>query len=212
VLLLAAILPPPSVLEDVCRVVAAVRAPERAEEPRSRFGRRRPPVAAPAGPPLEPVPAAAMYLTIARFGNLPLPEAERLADAMDEQAPGWETPRLRLSGGTALEPEGDRSVSVKVSGDTEALDSVVRGVPQVAKGLQLFVDRRGFRPLVRVGTITAQTTVGYLEALLAALDAFEGNAWWQTTVTLLTPAADRGPDAPPFRVIRDFPLGPAVPH
>jgi 2'-5' RNA ligase len=212
VLLLAAILPPPSVLEEVRRVAASVQAPERVEEPRSRFGRRRTPPAWPEGPPLDLVPTLAMHLPVARFGNLPLPEAERLADAMDEQAPSWETPRLRLSGGVALEPEGDRSAWVKVSGDTDALGSVVRGVPQVAQGLQLFVDRRGFRPLVRVGTITHQTTVGYLEALLAALDAFESNAWWQTTVTLLTPAADRGPDALPFRVIRDFPLGPAVPH
>ena len=57
----------------------------------------------------------------------------------------------------------------------------------MAHSLQLFVDRRNFRPEVRLGTITDTTTTTYLEAVLAELDAFESSAWWQTKIALLIP-------------------------
>ncbi|QIG44512.1 hypothetical protein G5V58_18545 [Nocardioides anomalus] len=117
-------------------------------------------------------------------------------------------PRLRLRGGVALEPEGDDGVWVPLDGDLDVLANLRQGITRVAGGLQLFVDRRGFRPQVQIGTVNGYTTEAYLQELLTALGVFESNAWWQTTVSLLQPA-DLGPGNATFKTFRDIALGPA---
>jgi RNA 2',3'-cyclic 3'-phosphodiesterase len=222
--LFAALVPPRDVLDHVRQVATAVR-PERepvgdpsqtgrhASGSGRRFGRRRqepPPVEAPK-PMLDLVPLVRMHVPIAKFGNLALTDANRLTDSMVEQAADWASPRLHLHGGLALEPEGDDSVWARLAGDIDALNAVNRGVSRVAQGLHLFVDRRVFRPEVRLGTINSHTTEPYLEQLLAELDGLDGPSWWQTSIALLTPI-DLGPDKAPFKMHRTIPLGPAVPH
>jgi 2'-5' RNA ligase len=223
--LFAALVPPREML-DLVRQLAADVHPEQAApaEPTNpgrhlaatarRFGRRKgsaPAPAPPSGPLLDVVPTLQMHLPIVKYGNLALVDATRLSEALEEEASSWAAPRLNLHGGVALEPEGDNSVWVGLGGDVDALNTVARGVNQVAQGLHLFVDRRVFRPVVRLGTINDNTTEQYLEDLLAALEAFESPSWWQTTVSLLIPA-DLGPDQPPYKVHREIPLGPAVSH
>jgi RNA 2',3'-cyclic 3'-phosphodiesterase len=213
--LFAALVPPREALERVHTLVAAIApVPEATVDTRSPIqrllGRRpRPEAAPPTQPMLDLLPTAQMHLLVAKFGNLPLAEATRLATTLDEEAQGWATPRLHLSGGIALEPEGDDSVWVRLAGDLDQLDEVRKGVARVAQGLQLFVDRRAFRPHVRIGTINSRTTTAYLEQLLAALDEFESTSWWQTTVSLLIPT-ELGPGQPPYKDFRDVPLGPAA--
>ncbi len=223
--LFAALVPPRDLLELVTQLAAGVR-PEREPLTQSatpgrhaassgrRFGRRRPQETAPVeptGPLLDLVPPIRMHVPIVKYGHLALTDAGRLTDAMEQQASDWQSPRLHLHGGVALEPEGDVSVWVGLGGDLDALNAVVRNVSRIAQGLQLFVDRRVFRPHVRLGTINEATTEAYLEQLLAELDAFESPSWWQQSLSLLIPT-DFGPDQPPYRVHRDIPLGPAVPH
>ena len=224
--LFAALVPPREVLDLVTQLAAGVR-PEPVRESADpdqrgrhaassgrRFGRRRTPEPAPlapAGPLLDLVPPIRMHVPIVKYGHLALTDAARLSDAMEEQASDWQSPRLHLHGGVALEPEGDISVWVGLGGDLDELNEVVRGVSRVAQGLQLFVDRRVFRPDLRLGTVNQATTEAYLEQLLATLDAYESPAWWQRTISLLIPT-DLGPDQPPYKVHRDVLLGSAVPH
>lgn len=217
--LFAALVPPREALERVRTLVAAIApVPESGDQGSSKrdsgrrlFGRRHQPesAAAPMQPMLDLLPATQMHLLVAKFGNLPLAEATRLAETLDHEALGWATPRLHLSGGVALEPEGDDAVWIRLAGDLEQLETVRQGVARVAQGLQLFVDRRAFRPHVKIGTINRRTTTPYLEELLAALDDFQSTSWWQTTVSLLVPA-DLGPGQPPYKDFRDIPLGPAA--
>jgi hypothetical protein len=152
-----------------------------------------------------------MHVPIVKFGNLALTDVARLGDALEAQASEWQSPRLHLQGGVALEPEGDNSVWVGLRGDINELNAVVRDVSRVAQGLHLFVDRRAFRTELRLGTINERTTEAYLEQLLAALEAFESASWWQVTMSLLIPI-DLGPEKAPFKLHREIPLGPAVPH
>ena len=217
--LFAALVPPREALERV-RTLAAAIAPvpdpsadqgsTKRGSGRRLFGRRhQPESAAPMQPMLDLLPTTQMHLLVAKFGNLPLAEATRLAETLDHEAMGWATPRLHLSGGVALEPEGDDGVWVRLAGDLDQLETVRQGVSRVAQGLQLFVDRRAFRPHVKIGTINRRTTTAYLEELLAALDDFQSTSWWQTTVSLLVPA-ELGPGHPPYKDFRDIPLGPAA--
>jgi 2'-5' RNA ligase len=224
--LFAALVPPRPVLEAVTQLAAGVR-PEREpaaeqDEPGRHaasagrlFGRRRGRVTTSARsnePMLDLLDPIRMHVLIAKLGaNLTLTDAARLTNAMEEQASGWESPRLHLKGGVALEPEGDDSVWVGLRGDVDELFAISRGVARVAQGLHLFVDRRAFRPEIRLGTINGATTEAYLEQLLAALGAYESPAWWQTSISLLIPA-DLGPSQPPYKVHREIPLGPAVSH
>ncbi len=152
-----------------------------------------------------------MHVPIVKFGNLALDHAARLIDALELQASDWQSPRLHLHGGLASEPKGDSSVWVRLGGDLDELNAIVRDVSRVAQGLQLYVDRRAFRTDLQVGTVNERTTEAQLEQVLAALDAYESQAWWQTTVSLLTPI-DLGPDEAPYRLHREISLGPAVPH
>ena len=107
--------------------------------------------------------------------------------ALRGAAKEWGAPRIRVSGATALVGSGDRSVWAKLDGDLDGLGVVARGVPQIASRLQIFVDRRRFRPLVELGSITDDTTAEYLEALVAALQAIDGEWWVQSTLSIQRP-------------------------
>ena len=152
-----------------------------------------------------------MHVPIAKFGNLAQADANRVTDAVERQATDWPAPRLHLQGGLARTPEGDSSVWVKLAGDLDELNEVARGVSRVAQGLHLFVDRRVFRPELRLGTIDDHATEARLEELLAALAAFESPHWLQASLMMLVPV-DLGPGQPPYKVHRDILLGPAATH
>jgi 2'-5' RNA ligase len=126
---------------------------------------------------LEHVPVERMQLPITGFGNLTTHDAHRLVDAVREAAAGWTPPVVRFAGGTALDFPGDWSVWAKLEGDVDELMTVSRGVPQSVERLGYFVDRRQFRPMMSVATVTAATTGPFLEELVGALDAFRGDEW-----------------------------------
>ncbi len=171
-----------------------------------------PPPAKPTGPSLDVVPPFRMHVPIVKFGNLALDVIGQLIEALEAQAASsWQSPRLHLHGGVALEPKGDHSVWVRLGGDLDELNAIVRDVYRVAQGHHLFVDRRLFRTDMQLGTINEHTTEAHIEALLAALEAYESRSWWQTTMSLLIPI-DLGPDQASYRLHREITLGPAVPH
>jgi 2'-5' RNA ligase len=224
--LFAALQPPRQVLEPFTDLVSRVRVFE--PGPAGPAGQHRgtpgvlgkllrrgepeaPAPPEPTGHQLDVVPIARMHLPLARFGNLTQSDAARLTAALRQQAATWPAPRLRLQGGDALPWPGDRSVWLSIAGDVDALGEVARGVPQVAQGLHLFVDRREYRPMIQLGTINGQTTASWLEQLVAELDDLEGNAWFQTAIALLVPSESPRRESP-FRVYAEIPLGPPVAH
>jgi hypothetical protein len=212
--LFAALVPPQHVLDEIEAVVARAEEPVVAAARGRRFGRRRETTADPVGPQLNRVRAPRMLVPITKFGHVPGADATRLADALRDQARHWPAPRLHFSGGAALEWPGDQSVWVKLAGgrdDLEALNGVARGVSLVSQGLQLFVDRRQFRPMMEIGSINRLTTPEYLERLVAELDNLDGTPWWQTTLSLLIPA-EGAHTRVAHRPFQEIPLGPAVPH
>lgn len=184
-----AIIPPPSALEAVAAVARSVPTPadsSRGEPAASRgllgrLGRGRTreeeePVEAPVAM-LEHVPVDRLRLPITGFGNLTTHDADRVADAIATSAASWQAPTLRFAGGTALDFPGDWSVWAKLEGDVDSVSAIARGVTQCVEALGFFVDRRQFRPMLSVATVTTATTGPYLEAVVAALDAFQGEPW-----------------------------------
>lgn len=219
VFLFAAIVPPRDVLDEVWSFAETTAAePTAGPSPagRRKATRRRLFTKAPAQPESQPpaialAPVLDVNLPMAKFGNLALNDANRLADAVAEAAPEWSSPRLQLGGYSTLESENDPSVWVELEGDLDQLHTIIRGVHEIAKGLRLFVDRRVFQPRVRLGGVLPHATEAQLEALLARLARSETSAWRQTQLGLLT-LVDQGPDMPNFRSFRDIPLGPHTTH
>jgi 2'-5' RNA ligase len=221
VFLFAAIVPPREVLDEVWSVAetTAAEAPTTATAPGGRrkttrrrlFGGKPPAESEPPEPVIALAPVLDVSLAMAKFGNLALNDANRLADGLREAATEWSSPRLRFGGYSTLESENDPSVWVELEGDLDELHTIIRGVHEIAKGLRLFVDRRVFQPRVRLGGVMPHATEAELEALLAKLARFETSAWWQTELSLLT-LVDQGPEMPNFRSFADIDLGPHVTH
>jgi hypothetical protein len=219
VFLYAAIVPPREILDEIWSVAettsaeAVVETPPggRRKAPRRGLFRSKSVEVEPPAPVLDLAPVLDVNLAMAKFGNLALHDANRLADALSESGAALSSPRLRLHGCSTLESESDPSVWIDLDGDLDALLEVVRGVHEVAKSLRLFVDRRVFQPRVRLGGVRPTATEPELEALLARLARFETDAWWQTQIHLLT-LVDQGPELPNYKSFADVPLGPHVKH
>jgi hypothetical protein len=222
--LYAALVPPAPELERARVVVAGVgpvsaATPDAPTEAKHRSAGRRwfrrrgaePPEPEPEEPMLTLVPTSAMNTTLAKFGNLSTADALGLADALTSRAQEWSSPRLRLEGGFVNQPDGRTSLFTAITGDLDEVRDLIRGVAHVAQGLHMFVDRRIFRAEIQLGTANQRTTPEYLDAVLAELERFESNQWWQSTIMLLVPTED-GPGPVPVKTFREIPLGPAVGH
>jgi len=182
-----AIVPPRAMLEAVDAVVRSVpvplvatAAPSRSPKGRrGRLGRHRaePEAVDEAPPVLEHVPVKDMKLPITGFGNLTRTDVHRVTEALREGAAEWRACSVRLAGGTALDFPGDWSVWAKLDGDVEEIATIGRGVPQAVERLGFFVDRRKFRPMLSVATVTSSTTGPFLQDVVDALEAFRGDEW-----------------------------------
>jgi 2'-5' RNA ligase len=181
-----AIIPPRPVLDALADVVRSVPEPVPAGETPTqkgllgRLGRRRDEAAVPAAtaaPMLEHLAPGRMQLPITGFGNLTTSDTHRLAETLREAAAGWAAPTVRFAGGTALDFPGDWSVWAKLEGDLDALAVMARGVTERVERLGYFVDRRQFRPMLSVATVTPVTTGPFVEAVVDALEAFRGEEW-----------------------------------
>ena len=149
-----------------------------------------------------------MSLPIAGFGNVTSADAIRLADALQTAAAGTPGVTVRIAGGTALEFTDDRNVWARLAGDVDGLRSMAREVTQVVEQHGFFVDRRRFRPMMCVGSVTAATTGPFLETVVAALDEFSGESWVVDQVWLLK--AFYANDSAGFEVVDQFPLAPVA--
>jgi 2'-5' RNA ligase len=181
-----AIVPPRALLEAVDAVVRSVGVPVEASVEaagpkglRGRFGRHRADVEPPAEvvPMLEHVPVKDMRLPITGFGNLTTHDAHRVTEEIRQAAARWRPATVRFAGGTALDFPGDWSVWAKLDGDVDDLSAMARSVPQAVERLGFFVDRRKFRPMLSVATVTPATTGPFLQEVVDALEAFRGEEW-----------------------------------
>ncbi len=212
-LLHGAFLPPAAVIEEILAVVRSVDQHIAVEEPPeargffARRGHRKGPSGVPvAGPEmLEVLLTDAIRLPITAFGNLTPSDVQAVVAALGAAAAGWSPPRVRLSGGTALDFPGDWNVWARLVGEVDELAAIARGVPQAVEPLGLFLDRRAFRPLLAVARVNAATTGPYLDEVVAALEAFEGTEWVVRDFALTTIAP--GARGSTFTEYRRIPLG-----
>jgi 2'-5' RNA ligase len=136
-----------------------------------------------------PVSVDDMHVHVTSFGNLARADAARLADRLVAATADWPpAPRLAMAGCSALAGEGDLTVCAPLVGEVDQLRSIARAIPEVAQTLGLHVDRRRFKPQVPVGEVTADTSLPYLERLVAALEGYQGPEWVLPDLVLLKPS------------------------
>jgi RNA 2',3'-cyclic 3'-phosphodiesterase len=208
--LFAAIIPPRDLVEELREAVLAVDAPRPGGHKAKRgllgrLGTREPEPATPSSSvELEIPDLDAMYLPITGFGNVTLGDSVQLANALRQEAAGWQRPTLHFAGGAALEFPKDESVWAKLDGDLDALNVIGRGVPQIVQRLGFFVDRRQFRPWLSVGTITDHTTAPYLERVVERLESYDGRPWTVESVSLMKRVTEGGIDS--IELMEELPL------
>lgn len=189
--LYAVIVPPPAVVQGA---VEAARdlfppAPAAVEEPRhgllDRLRGRRPD-APPAAPAVTLVPAApdAVFVRLAKFGNVTVDDVAGLAKALEAVAGTWRVPVLNVSavGVTEADP---LAVTARLDGDVDALRDIYLNVNEVARLQRFFLDRRSFRSEVTLGSLEVEDGSPVPDSVVGAEAPHRGPRWSPSHVTLL---------------------------
>jgi 2'-5' RNA ligase len=209
----AAIVPPTAVLEAVASALGSAEQPTPAAPPPNKgllgrmSGRHDDQKGSTlvSAPRFEAVSVEQMHLPIAVFGNLTTGDASKLAQALRTAAVSWPLPTVHLTGGTVDEAARERTLCATVEGDVAELVTLARGVTQCAQRLGFRFDRRVFKPLLSVATVS-QATPARVMSLLNVLEAFQSDPWTVSHVSLLkrTFSDDSSDSTELFRI----PLGP----
>lgn len=191
-ILFAAVVPPPSVVGTALAQVE--RALERPPAPRRRWwqlGGGGPAVEE--TPPLEVLPADRVVLTVARFGNLTTPDANRLTAALVDAATDWPRPTVRIAGASLWAPSRIDHLALDLSGDLDVLHAIARDVRDTVQRLGLFLDRRDFRPSLAVAPVPEGGGEGEAAAVAAAVSAAPSEPFTVTHLSLLRQATETSP-------------------
>ena len=140
---------------------------------------------------VEWLPTSLWLLSLARFGNVALRDAIELERLLQDELSALPPLQLRLAVVTPLPEDGDDSVWVGCEGDIEALESLARSIPTWVRPFGFLLDRRSFRPRIRLGRVTAATTVSDLERLVAGVGGYEGPNWTARDIVLGRPRREQ---------------------
>ncbi|TGN62921.1 hypothetical protein EXE59_02390 [Nocardioides eburneiflavus] len=189
--LYAVIIPPPEVVRGALEAAGGLcpPAPAAPEEPRpgllGRLLARRQPEPPPA-PVVAVLPAApeAVFVRLAKFGNVTADDAEGLAAALDAVAGTWPAPVLRVSRVRVAEAH-PFDVTAQLDGDVDALRDIYRNVNEVARLQRFFLDRRSFRSELPLGSLDLEDGASLPDGLAGRELPHQGARWSPSHVTLL---------------------------
>jgi hypothetical protein len=188
--LLAVIVPPAEVVQDaldaaheLCSTAAtATDEPGRGLLDRIR-GRRR---TAPPAPPvaLRPLAPEAVFVRLAKFGNVTGSDASTLAQALGSVAGAWPAPVLHVSRLKVTEA-APAEVTADLEGDVDALRDIFRNVNEVARRQRFFLDRRSFRAELALGSVDAPEEGPVGDGVAGTAVPHVGPRWSPSDVTLV---------------------------
>lgn len=204
----AVILPPQSVLDDALAAAQTVylKPEPPTEKPGvvERFRQRRSGSPIPA-PELRVVPSEAVFIRLARFGNVTANDARSLALALGEVTGTWSAPVVHVTE-LAIELTDARLViNAQLGGDLDGLHDMFRNFNQAAKGQGFFLDRRSFRPEFTVAAIDLPDDPSFLDRLEWEADGHQGPEWQATSISMVRVAF--GDNARTFEVIHSLAVG-----
>ena len=187
----AVIVPPPAVVASALEAARDLvpLAPPVVEVPKpgllDRLRGRRP--AEPeAAPVITWVPAApeAVFVRLAKFGNVTADDAAGLARALEGVAGTWRAPVLHVSR-LAVTEAAPFDVVAGLDGDVDALRDIYRNVNEVARLQRFFLDRRSFRSELVLGSLAVEDGAPVPDSVAGAEIVHRGPRWSPTHITLL---------------------------
>ncbi len=187
----AVIVPPPGVVQGALEAAGDLfpSAPAAIEEPRrgllDRLLARRQ-AEPPAAPVVTLVPAApeAVFVRLAKLGNVTATDAAGLAAALEAVAGTWPAPALHVSrvGVTEAHPF---DVTAQLDGDVDALRDIYSNVIEVARLQRFYLDRRSFRAELALGTVEVEDGAPVPGFVAGAEAPYRGPRWSPSHITLL---------------------------
>lgn len=192
-ILFAAVVPPPSVVEAALAQVHRALEPPPAR-PR-RWWRLSGGSAGADGeaPRFDVLPADRVVLAVARFGNLTTPDANRLTAALVEAATDWPQPTVRIAGASLWPTSRTDQLALDLAGDVDALNDIARDVRATVQRLGLFLDRRDFRPSLAVAPVPEGAGEEQASEVAAALAQSPAESFTVSHLSLLREATETSP-------------------
>ena len=205
----AVIIPPQSVLQDALAAAQTIHLKPEAppEKPRivERLFQRQSEVAAPAAE-LTVVASDAMFIRLARFGNVTSDDARRLARALGEVAATWPAPVVHVAELGIELTDTQLVVNAQLGGDIDGLKGIFRNFNEAAKAQRFFLDRRSFRPEFTVASVDLPDDPSFLDRLEWDADVHRGPEWQATDISMLRVSFG---DAQKFEEVDSLVLGSA---
>lgn len=118
-------------------------------------------------PGVRPSQAVALDVRVADLGNIVEADARSLAASVSRQFAQTAAPLPRATG-VEVSPRG--SVALTLGGDVETLRAMATAVGLAAERINLYVDRRSFRPEVVVASLDQQRPGSRVAAALEAIE------------------------------------------
>jgi 2'-5' RNA ligase len=189
--LLAVIVPPPEVVRDALEAAQTLCSTEPAatEDPGRGFldrirGRRKGASATAPVVALHPLSPDAVFVPLAKFGNVTGDDAEGLVHALTTVAGTWPAPVLRMTGVSVAEAD-PHTAAARLDGDVDALRDIYANVNEVARQQRFFLDRRSFRSELVLGSIQGEDGALVPATVAGAETPLAGPAWTASHVTLV---------------------------
>ena len=194
----AVIVPPAGVVQDALEAARALipAGPVTADEPApgllGRFLGRRQPVV-PSSPAISMLPAApeAVFVRLAKFGNVTSTDAAGLGEALEAVAGTWRVPVLRVSR-CSVGSAHPFDVVAQLEGDLDDLRGIFANVNEVARLQRFFLDRRSFRAEMALGSLEMSDGGPVPDDVAGAELDHRGPRWSPSHITLLRTSFSNG--------------------
>lgn len=189
----AVIVPPPGVVQSALEAARDLipPAPPAAEEPKrglvDRLRGRRPVEPQAAAPVVTLVPAApeAVFVRLAKFGNVTGDDAAVLFKALEGEAGTWRAPVLRVTKVVVTDAH-PFEVTAQLDGDVDALRDIYSHVIEAARLQRFYLDRRSFRSeLTAIGSLEGEDGAPVPDSVAGAEVLHRGVRWSPSHITFL---------------------------
>ena len=133
---------------------------------------------------LSPAAPEAVFVRLAKFGNVTGEDAAVLTQALETAASAWRAPVLHVSRVGVAEAH-PFDVTAQLDGDVDALRDIYLNVIEAARLQRFFLDRRSLRSELVLGSVGVEAGTPVPDSIAGAEAPHRGPRWSPSHITLL---------------------------